>query len=97
MRHFQMEFQAREHQEELLREARERRLARAVRSARGEETCRLANAARAASFAFCGASQNTRLASQASRRIEERQQARPGAEELLAPHNRERFGLACLR
>jgi hypothetical protein len=36
MRHFQMELQARERQEELLREARERRLARAVRSARGE-------------------------------------------------------------
>ena len=35
MSYIQMEFQARERQEELLREARERRLARAVRSARG--------------------------------------------------------------
>ena len=36
MSYIQIEFQARERQEELLREARERRLARAVRSARGE-------------------------------------------------------------
>ncbi len=36
MSYLQIEFQARERQEELLREARERRLARAVWSARGE-------------------------------------------------------------
>jgi hypothetical protein len=36
MSYIQMEFQARERQEELLREARGRRLAREVRSARGE-------------------------------------------------------------
>jgi hypothetical protein len=36
MSYIQIEFQARERQEELLRGARERRLARAVRSARGK-------------------------------------------------------------